>query len=63
MTPTEHPFGQTKYKNYDPANINTAEDAADVFEWLAGENQEAGNGEAAAVFRECADLLRSEVVQ
>lgn len=60
--PESYPFGQTEYKNYDPANVNTPEDAADVFEWMAEENRTEGNGEAAAVFDECASFLRAEVL-
>jgi len=63
MNPDNHPFGETDFKNYDPEQVNTVEDAIQVFEWLAEENQEAGNGEASGAFSDCAGLLRNEVVE
>ena len=61
--PDEHPIGQTQYKNYDPERINSVEDAVELFRWISGENEAAGNAEAAGAFRDCADLLENEVVE
>jgi hypothetical protein len=62
MNPDTKPFGETTYKNYDPEQVNTVEDAADVFEWLSRENRKGGNGVASSAFDECAQLLRDEVI-
>jgi hypothetical protein len=63
MNPDEHPFGQTKYKNYDPEQINNVLDAIELFRWLSKENLKQDHGEASAVFRECAELLEEEVLE
>lgn len=62
MNPSTKPFGETQYKNYNPENVNTVEDAAEVFEWLSEENSEEGNSVASSVFLDCANLLRDEVI-
>lgn len=58
----DHPFGQTEYKHYDPDQINTAEDVADLFEWLSDINESEGNAGASGAFGDCAEILRSEVL-
>jgi hypothetical protein len=55
--PEEHPFGETEYKNYDPEQVNTPEDVAALFRWVAEENRKKENTTAAEVFDECAFLV------
>lgn len=63
--PDEYPFGKTESLNYDPEQVNTAAEAADLFDWLAEQNRAEGTVEGAQVapaYEDCANLLRNEVL-
>ena len=55
--PEEYPFGQTKYNNFDPEQINTPQEAVDALEWIEVENEKQGNYKAASVFRDAKHLV------
>ena len=56
-SPDEFPFGQTHYLNYDPDQVNSIEDVAELLEWLAGQNEERDETTAAAVYRDAAEAI------
>jgi len=62
IRPDEHPFGKTEYKNYDPEQINNAQDVLELFRWVAGQNRDESNHTAANVFHECADVVEKQLV-
>lgn len=62
IRPDEHPFGKTEYKNYDPEQINDAQDVMELFRWIAEQNADEQNHTAASAFHECADVVDNELV-
>jgi len=55
--PREHPFGQTKYRNFNPEQVNNVSDAVELLEWISDENAAAGELKASEVFADAADML------
>lgn len=55
------PKGETAYKNYDPEEVNTVDDAIELFRWLSDQNKDRDNPIAESVYRDCAAILEDEV--
>jgi len=58
MNPDKHPFGQTKFRNYDPKEINSVYKAIAVLEWISEENERKDEPIAAGAFQDAANLLK-----
>jgi len=63
LHPDDYPFGQTKYLNYDPEQVNTPKDAVGVLEWIADDNADKGNVREAEVFNDAASMVRTCLVE
>lgn len=61
--PNEFPFGQTETHNFDPEQVNTAEDVVEVLDWIIEENDKLGETKAADVFRDAQTLVRVCLVE
>lgn len=59
---SEKPFGETFYRNYDPIEVNTIEDAIGLFTWLSEKNAEDNQTTASEVYADCANTLEQEVL-
>lgn len=55
--------GETEYRNYDPDNIQSAEDVVDYFSLLAMENRQQGEEQAAAVYDDAARFIEREFLE
>lgn len=58
-----YPFGRTEYRNYDPDQIQSPEDVADLMSWLSELNRDQGEVVAANVFADCNNLVRETLVE
>lgn len=55
--------GETEYRNYDPDNIQSAEDVVDYFSLLAMENRQRDNIREAAVYDDAARFIEQNFLE
>ena len=61
--PEEKPFGESAYGNYDPEQVNNAQDVVELFRWIGNENRNQEDHTAATVFHECADAVERSLIK